>query len=126
MPTDTPHRMWVAQCEATATIKTRYGVSSAFDYLVAEKLMNFAEAARQHPEFARELPQFVAEVSRIFTPSELADQFIKLERMQEMQLVDAEAESDDVLGESPAMLHDQKQRLKVIKDLLVASQLGTS
>lgn len=126
MPTDPPHRMWVAQCEATATIKTRYGISSAFDYLVAEKLVNFAKAARQHPEFARELPQFVAEVRRIFAPSELADQFIKLERMREMQLVDAEAESDDVLGESPAMLHYQKQRLKVIKDLLIASQLGTS
>jgi hypothetical protein len=54
MPTDPPHRMWVAQCEATATIKTRYGISSAFDYLVAEKLVNFAKAARQHPEFARE------------------------------------------------------------------------
>ena len=62
----------------------------------------------------------------IFAPSELADQFIKLQRMREMQLVDAEAESDDVLGESPAMPHDQKQRLKVIKDLLIANQLGTS
>jgi len=47
-------------------IKERFGLQSAFDYLVAEKLMNFADASREHPEFARELPGFVAEVRRIF------------------------------------------------------------
>ena len=34
----------------------RYGLKAAFDYAVAEKLLNFAEAAAQHPEFARALP----------------------------------------------------------------------
>ena len=57
-----PHRVWVEQCEACATIRTRYGRRSAFDYLVVEKLTNFAEAAMRYPDFARELPAFVAEV----------------------------------------------------------------
>ncbi len=80
------HKVWVEQCDATATIKERFGVQSAFDYLVAEKLTNFAGAAQQRPEFARELPKFVSEVRRIFSP----------------------------------------QEIRVIKQLLLAAQLGTS
>ena len=61
---DTPkfHEIWVEQCEAAEGIKRRYGTKAAFDYLVAEKLLNFADAASSHPAFARELPRFVAHV----------------------------------------------------------------
>ena len=34
-------------------IKTRFGLKAAFDYVVAEKLLDFASAAADHPEFAR-------------------------------------------------------------------------
>ena len=54
------HRIWVEQCVAAETIKLRYGLKAAFDYAVAEKLLNFAEAATRYPEFARELPRFVS------------------------------------------------------------------
>ena len=56
------HEIWVEQCDAAQLIKLRYGLKSAFDYVVGEKLVNFASAASQHSEFARELPKFVAEV----------------------------------------------------------------
>ena len=49
----------------------RYGLKAAFDYAVAEKLLNFAEAAAQHPEFARALPRFVSRVRQMFTAHEL-------------------------------------------------------
>ena len=65
------HQIWLEQCDAAETIKLRYGLKAAFDYAVAEKLLNFAEAAAQHPEFARELPQFVSRVRRMFTAEEL-------------------------------------------------------
>ncbi len=65
------HEIWIEQCDAARGIKLRYGVKAAFDYAVAEKLLNFASAAAQHPEFARELPQFVSEVRRVFTPQEI-------------------------------------------------------
>jgi hypothetical protein len=42
------------------------------DYLVSEKLLNFAEAAERHPEFAAELPRFQAAVWEVFHPYELA------------------------------------------------------
>ena len=66
------HEIWMEQCDAAETIKLRYGLKAAFDYAIAEKLLNFAEAAAQHPEFARELPRFVSRVRQIFTAQELA------------------------------------------------------
>jgi hypothetical protein len=67
------HRIWLQQCRTTRGIKRRFGVKSALDYLVGEKLMNFADAAERHPEFAAELPRFQAAVWNIFNnPYELA------------------------------------------------------
>jgi hypothetical protein len=65
------HEIWIEQCEAAEEIKLRYGLKAAFDYLVAEKLFNFADAAKTHPAFARELPQFVARVRGLFTVEEM-------------------------------------------------------
>ena len=61
------HEIWIEQYDAAQGIKLRYGLKAAFDYLVAEKLLNFAEAAAEHPEFARELPRFVSQVRLMFT-----------------------------------------------------------
>ena len=65
-------KIWVQQCKATKGIKRRFGVKSALDYLIREKLLNFADAAEQRPEFARELPRFLAEVWQIFNQYEIA------------------------------------------------------
>ncbi len=50
------HKIWQEQCEAAKEIRERYSVENALSYLVGEKLINFAEAAEQRPEFAQELP----------------------------------------------------------------------
>ena len=76
------HEIWIEQCDATYEIKLRYGVKAAFDYLVAEKLLNFAEAAASYHEFARELPRFVARVRGVFTPQELLTHLERIEREQ--------------------------------------------
>lgn len=76
------HNIWIEQCEAAQTIKARFGLTAAFDYLVGEKLMSFASAASRHPDFARELPRFVSEVRRIFTPDEIGAQLAQIERSQ--------------------------------------------
>ena len=65
-------KVWVEQCKATKAIKRRFGAKSALDYLIGEKLMNFADAARGDPAFARELPRFLAAVWRTFNEYELA------------------------------------------------------
>ena len=65
------HKIWIEQCDTAQTIKARFGLTAAFEYLVGEKLMSFASAASRHPDFAREPPRFVSEVRRMFTPDEI-------------------------------------------------------
>jgi hypothetical protein len=65
------HKIWQEQCTATHTIRERFGVKNALDYLVGEKLLNFAKAADESPEFAVELPRFQTAVWEIFNPYEL-------------------------------------------------------
>jgi hypothetical protein len=75
MDTRKSHHIWMEQCEAAHSIRERYGVAAAFDYLVGKKLMTFAAAAADHPEFARELPRFMSEVRRMFTANEIGVHF---------------------------------------------------
>lgn len=87
------HEKWIEQCDAARDIKTRFGLKAAFDYVVAEKLLDFASAAADHPEFARELPRFVSEVRRMFMPEELRTRIARVEREQREK--DADAAEDD-------------------------------
>jgi hypothetical protein len=127
------HEIWVEQCDATHEIKLRYGVKAAFNYLVAEKLLNFADAATSHPEFARELPRFVACVCGLFTPQEMRTHFARIEREQTEYAVVNDDEEDDVLDddvelirESPAAAAERARQFATVKELLTAAELGTS
>ena len=71
------HNIWIEQCEAAQTIKARFGLTAAFDYLIGEKLMSFASAASRHPDFARKLPRIVSEMGRMFTRMRLAHSWRK-------------------------------------------------
>src|ERR1035441_6017452 len=95
------HKIWIEQCEAAQTIKARFGLTAAFDYVVGEKLMNYASAASRHPDFARELPRFVSEVRRIFTRDEIGAHLAQIERAPNANDIDV-LEEDDPLRESPA------------------------
>src|SRR5256885_315982 len=125
MPERKPHQVWIEQCEAAQTIRTRFGVTAAFDYLVGEKLLNFAEAAVNHPDFARELPRFISEVRRMFPADETEAQLAKIERLQNEETADP-SEADDPFGETPAEAAERSRRLNLIKELLTATKLGTS
>jgi hypothetical protein len=137
MDTLKAHHIWIEQCEAAHAIKSRFGVTDAFDYLVGEKLLNFAEAAADRPDFARELPRFVSEVRRLFTADEIAVHLARLERVQNEQGVDVGEDGDvledgdvveeeDIFAESPAAAAARVHRFTLLKELLTASALGTS
>ena len=79
-------RIWVEQFRATNAIKERFGVGSALDYLVGEKLMNFACEAQHRPEFAQELPRFLAAIWGTFNQYELAGYIASLKPSQRRQL----------------------------------------
>ena len=119
------HHVWIEQCEAAQAIKVRFGLAAAFDYLVGEKLINFASAASRHPDFARELPRFVSEVRRMFTPDEIGAHLGQIERAQNEKGIDV-LEEDDPLRESPAAAAERIRQFMLIKELLTAATLGTS
>lgn len=79
-------KIWVEQCRATRGIRRRFGAKSALDYLIGEKLIRFAEAAEQHPEFAKELPRFLAAIWRTFNEYELAGYVASTKPSVRMQL----------------------------------------
>src|SRR5271156_5846321 len=131
------HEIWIEQCEAAEEIKLRYGLKAAFDYLVAEKLLNFAEAATRDPGFARELPRFLARVRGLFTPQEIRTQLDRIGREQreydayieqhdESDEEDEQQAEDELILESPAAAAERVRQFATIAELLTAAQLGTS
>src|SRR5450631_1428338 len=119
------HEIWIEQCDAAQDIRLRYGLKAAFDYLVAEKLLNFASAASQHPEFARELPRFVSQVRRMFTPQEIRTHIARVEREQSKENIDVN-EDEELIADSPVAAAARARQLATMKELLTATELGTS
>ena len=122
------HEVWIDQCDAAEEIKRRYGLKASFDYIVAEKLLNFAYAAVRHREFARELPRFVSRVRRMFTPQEMRTHLARIEREQgeydaEIDALDGE---DAPILESPAASAERARQFATIRELLTAPDLGIS
>ena len=105
--------------------QSSFGLKAAFDYVVGEKLINFAEAAFHHPAFAQELPRFISEVRRMFTPEEIAAQLTRIEHEWNAKDEDVPDE-DDPLGESPASIAERARQFMAIKESLTATTLGTS
>lgn len=79
-------KIWIQQCKAAKGIKRRFGVKSAIDYLIREKLLDFADVAEERPEFARELPRFLAEVWQVFNQYEIAGYVASLRPKQRNRL----------------------------------------
>ena len=119
------HEVWREQCEAAESIRLQYGVGSAFDYAVGEKLLTFAQAAEENPEFARALPQFVSELRRMFTPEEIEEHLARIENERLQRALDAMDVYDPELDDLSAPAAEAR-RFEIVKELLTAPALGTS
>ena len=119
------HEIWREQCEAAGSIRLQYGIASAFDYVVGEKLLTFAEAAEEHPEFARALPQFVSELRRMFTPEEIDEHPARVESARLQRAVETMDVYDPELDDL-ATSEAEARRFEFVKELLTAPALGTS
>ena len=113
--------VWREQCGAGKSIRAKYGLKSALDYLVGEKLLDFAEAAVFHREFAEELPLFVSEVRRVFTRQELTHYVVILAHSRAETF---EIEEDDF--EPASMVKARRARLELLGQMLTNDHLGTS
>lgn len=120
-----PREIWSEQFEAAQDIKIRFGIQAAFDYIVAEKLMIFAEAARQSVEFARELPSFVAAVRSLFQPEQMLTNLARLEEtLTEIQAYNPV--DDDWPADNPEVKAGRLRQFAVVKELLSVRWLGTA
>jgi hypothetical protein len=118
------HEIWLEQYEAAQDIKQRYGLK-AFDYLVAEKLLNSVEAAETQREFVRELPRFVSQVRLVFIPLEISNHVVRIERELHSKSLLLE-EDDDLTKESLTTIAKRAAPSATIKEFLTATELGTS
>ena len=117
--------IWKVQCDAAEVIKLRYGIESAFEYVVGEKLLKFVEAASDDPEFARALPRFVSRVRRMFTPEEVEVNLARIERRRREQEL-AAMEDGKREFESPSGAVERERQFHLVKELLTSPALGTS
>src|SRR5579864_7451280 len=90
------HKIWIEQCAATEDIRERFGLESALDYLIGEKLFSFVAASEQDPLFAQELADFVAEIRRLFTTAEIRAYLGHLERTKFLAAPERDADGDDL------------------------------
>ena len=97
------HKIWIEQCAATEGIRERFGLESALDYLIGEKIFSFVMAAERDPDFAAELPGFIAEIRRLFTAQEIHTYLDELERTKFLAPgeLDGEHDPDDEAEEEP-------------------------
>ncbi len=147
------HMIWRDQIRAVSAIRQRHGEEAAFDYIVDEKLMNFAEAAEGRPEFARELPRFVAAIREIFPPDRMRSGLQRLahyleedkartaEMLREKQGnpsregvddgdgngdTDDDFEDAETLARRLQSLSARQKRFEFLRDLLLSERLGTA
>ena len=119
------HEIWMEQCEAAETIKVRHGAESAFDYVVGEKLLTFAQAAAEHSEFARALPRFVSRVRGMFTAQEMEWYLARIEGIRRENERAAMGVYEPDLEDSTGAAERARQ-FEFVKELLTAPTLGTS
>ena len=120
--------IWREQCGAARRIMAKHGLVPAVDYLVGEKLDQFAQTAASRPEFARELPSFVSEIRRVFSRQDIADYFASLEddaRRSNIGPIAADLEEAGLVM-TPQEKRARVKRLDGLKKLLLAEQLGTA
>ena len=89
------HKIWIERCAATEDIREQFGMKSALDYLIGEKLFTFVTAAEQDAEFAAELPAFVAAIRRLFSAEEIRAYLDHLERAKCLAPPEPEIEGGD-------------------------------
>ena len=90
------HKIWIEQCAATEDIRDHFGLPSALDYLIGEKLFSFLRAAEQDPLFAAEVPNFIREIRRLFAAEVICDYLARLEKAKYLAPLDPDLEMDDL------------------------------
>jgi hypothetical protein len=113
-------KIWIDQCEAAEKIRNEYGLLSALDYLIGEKLFSFVAVAEHRSEFAAELPLFVDEIRRIFTAQQIGCYLDELERsFFEPSEPEEESDLDEaMIPDNPVLGAEEILRFARIREML--------
>ena len=112
-------------CEATEGIRESFGVTSALDYLIGEKLFSFVHASERDPEFAEELPAFVTQIRRIFAAGEISEYLQYLEQtkfLPPLEIDDLDEFDEEPWPHNPVRGAEEILRFSRIQQLLQAPQ----
>jgi hypothetical protein len=90
------HKIWIDQCAATEDIRDHFGLQSALEYLIGEKLFSFLRAAEQDPLFAAEVADFISEIRRLFAAEVIRNYLDRLEKTKYLAPLDTDIEMDDL------------------------------
>jgi len=112
-------KIWIEQCQATEGNRERFGIEKALGYLIGEKLVNFVEEADGDLDWARELPQFIAEIKKIFSPTEIRDYLETIRRTGTMGHACTEAEFE-LFREAGAIDDDP---VRGAEDMLIVARI---
>ncbi len=93
------HKIWIEQWAATEGIRECFGLESALDYLIGDKIFSFVMATESNPDFAAELPGFIGEIHRLFT-EEIRTYFARLERTKFLAAEEPDGKIDDLDDEA--------------------------
>jgi hypothetical protein len=116
------HNIWIEQCQAAEKVRHEYGLLSALDFLIGEKLFSFVAVSEHRPEFAAELPHFVDGIRRIFTAQQIG---CYLDELECTLFAPCEPEDDSGLDEveilgNPIQGAEEILRFARIRDMLQA------
>src|SRR5271165_1286349 len=116
------HKIWIEQCAATEDIRDHFGLPSALDYLIGEKLFSFLRAAEQDPLFAAEVPNFIREIRRLFAAEVIREYLDRLDPDLEMddlnELDDPDEDEPEPWLENPVMGAEELLRFARVRQLL--------
>lgn len=113
-------KIWIEQCEAAEAVRHQYGLLSALDYLIGEKLFSFVAVSEHRPEFAAELPHFVDQIRRIFTAQQIACYLDELECsfLAPCEETENSTQDEDEILDNPVLGAEEILRFARIKALL--------
>jgi hypothetical protein len=110
--------MWIEKCEAARMIEDEFGTDKALTYLIAEKFLDYLDAAERLPDFRAEIPAFVPEIKTIFEPWQPKD-FLKTARQSEPFDPSLYEDDEDMDSEDVEMERQRDLRRSAAELLLV-------
>ena len=121
------HKIWIEQCEAAQTIKARFGLTAAFDYVVGEKLMRLCQCCLETSRLrARTAAVCVRGETHVHAGRDWAHSWRKLSVRKTKGTLMFWRRRMILFVRVRLQLAERVRQFMLVKELLTAPMLGTS